>query len=110
MDFSLYKGIYVIGALVNGGIQKVTGELVGEARLLADELHFTDGEAPAEEFRCQAKIRYGIKVHDCTVTLERNGRAVVKFDEPQRAITTGQSVVFYDDDRLIGGGTIMRAL
>ena len=34
MDFSLYKGIYVIGALVNGGIQKVTGELVGEARLL----------------------------------------------------------------------------
>lgn len=38
MDFSLYKGIYVIGALVNGGIQKVTGELVGEARLLADEL------------------------------------------------------------------------
>ena len=79
-------------------------------RLLADELHFTDGEAPAEEFRCQAKIRYGIKVHDCTVTLERNGRAVVKFDEPQRAITTGQSVVFYDDDRLIGGGTIMRAL
>lgn len=38
MDFSTYKGIYVIGALVNGGIQKVTGELVGEARLLADEL------------------------------------------------------------------------
>lgn len=36
MDFSTYKGIYVIGALVNGGIQKVTGELVGEARLLAD--------------------------------------------------------------------------
>ena len=79
-------------------------------RLLADELHFTDGEAPAEEFRCQAKIRYGIKVHDCTVILEKDGRAVVKFDEPQRAITTGQSVVFYDDDRLIGGGTIMRAL
>ena len=79
-------------------------------RLLADELHFNDDEPPAEEFRCQAKIRYGIRVHDCTVTLEKNGRAVVKFDEPQRAITTGQSVVFYDDDRLIGGGTIMRAL
>lgn len=38
MNFSAYKGIYVIGALVNGGIQKVTGELIGEARHLADEL------------------------------------------------------------------------
>ena len=79
-------------------------------RLLADELHFTDDEIPAQEFRCQAKIRYGIRVHDCLVTIGENGRAVVKFDEPQRAITSGQSVVFYDDDRLIGGGTILRAL
>lgn len=79
-------------------------------RLLADEIKFTDGEAPAREFRCQAKIRYGIRVHDCLVTLKDDGRAVVKFDEPQRAVTSGQSVVFYDEDRLIGGGTILRAL
>ena len=79
-------------------------------RLLADELHFTDGEAPAETFCCQAKIRYGIRVHEAEVTLEKNGRAVVKFDEPQRAVTPGQSVVFYDEDRLIGGGTILRGL
>lgn len=79
-------------------------------RLLADDLRFTDGEAPAKEFRCQAKIRYGIRVHDCLVTLKDDGRAVVKFDEPQRAVTSGQSVVFYDEDRLIGGGTILRAL
>ena len=38
MDFSEYKGIYVIGALVDGKIQKVTGELTGEARILADQL------------------------------------------------------------------------
>ena len=38
MDFSEYKGIYVIGALVDGRIQRVTGELTGEARKLADEL------------------------------------------------------------------------
>lgn len=38
MDFSEYKGIYVIGALLEGRIQKVTGELVGQARKLADTL------------------------------------------------------------------------
>lgn len=87
-----------------------TNDELFRTRLLADELHFTDGEAPGEEFSCEAKIRYGIRVHDCTVTLERNGRAVVKFKEPQRAITSGQSVVFYEGDRLIGGGTIVRGL
>lgn len=38
MDFSDYKGLYVIGALTDGHIQKVTGELTGEARKLADKL------------------------------------------------------------------------
>ena len=103
--------LYVV-ALRSEKKQVVVGsnEDLFRTRLLADELHFTDDEIPAQEFRCQAKIRYGIRVHDCLVTIGENGRAVVKFDEPQRAITSGQSVVFYDDDRLIGGGTILRAL
>lgn len=41
MDFSDYKGIYVIGALLKGHIQKVTGELIGQARQLADTLDET---------------------------------------------------------------------
>jgi len=53
----------------------------------------------------QAKIRYGPRVADCTV--ENFGENLrVKFFEPQRAITAGQSVVFYDGDELIGGGVI----
>lgn len=79
-------------------------------RLLANELHFYDDKIPQEEFRCQAKIRYGVRVHDCSVKVGDDGRAVVTFDEPQRAVTTGQSVVFYDGDLLLGGGTIVRAL
>lgn len=79
-------------------------------RLLANELHFYDDKIPQEEFRCQAKIRYGVRVHDCSVKVGDDGRAVVTFDEPQRAVTTGQSVAFYDGDLLLGGGTIVRAL
>lgn len=79
-------------------------------RLLAGSLAFTDGEPPAETFSCAAKIRYGMRTNDCTVTVQKDGRAVVTFEEAQRAVTPGQSVVFYDQDRLIGGGTILRAL
>lgn len=79
-------------------------------RLLAGSLAFTDGEPPAETFACSAKIRYGMRTNDCDVTIQKDGRAVVTFAEAQRAVTPGQSVVFYDQDRLIGGGTILQAL
>lgn len=87
-----------------------TEEDLFRKKLLAEDLAFTDGAAPADVFRCEAKIRYGIRVHPCTVQIEKNGRAAVSFDEPQRAITPGQSVVFYDGDRLLGGGTIRKPL
>ena len=56
--------------------------------------------------KLQAKIRYGTKIFDCVVEEEKNF-VRVKFPEPVRAITAGQSVVFYDGDELIGGGVII---
>ena len=52
-----------------------------------------------------AKIRYGSKFSACTVEEEENFLRV-KFFEPQRAITPGQSIVFYDDDEVLGGAII----
>ena len=53
----------------------------------------------------QAKIRYGAKFSTCTVNEEGNFLQVDFFD-PQRAITPGQSIVFYDGDEVVGGAII----
>ncbi|MBR3051071.1 MAG: tRNA 2-thiouridine(34) synthase MnmA, partial [Selenomonadaceae bacterium] len=53
----------------------------------------------------QAKIRYGSKFSECTVAEEENFLRVT-FNEPQRAITPGQSIVFYDGEEVLGGAII----
>jgi tRNA-specific 2-thiouridylase len=60
-------------------------------------------EGPIE---VKAKIRYSAREAAATVTPTGEGRVKVVFQEPQRAITPGQAVVFYQDDVLVGGGTI----
>ena len=47
-----------------------------------------------------------MKEQPATVFFEGNKRMTVEFDEPQRAFTSGQSVVLYDGDTVIGGGII----
>ncbi len=61
-----------------------------------------------EEFpiECTAKIRYSAKKSQCTVYKEGT-RLKVIFKEKQRAITKGQSIVFYLEDLLLGGGIIL---
>jgi tRNA-specific 2-thiouridylase len=61
---------------------------------------------PVEPLRCTAKIRYRHPGAAATVTATEDGGAHVAFDEPQTAITPGQAVVFYDGDRVLGGGWI----
>lgn len=60
--------------------------------------------------RVTAKVRYRHTEQPATVYPEENGYARVEFDTPQRAITTGQAVVLYDGDLVIGGGTITEVL
>ena len=60
--------------------------------------------------RVMARHRYNQKEQPATVYPEENGAARVVYDEPQRAITPGQAVVLYQDDLVIGGGTITEVL
>ncbi|HOA98266.1 MAG TPA: tRNA 2-thiouridine(34) synthase MnmA, partial [Acetivibrio saccincola] len=52
------------------------------------------------------KIRYSAKEADATIYPLEDGKVEVVFKEPQRAVTPGQSVVFYSGDIVVGGGTI----
>jgi tRNA-specific 2-thiouridylase len=59
--------------------------------------------------RCSAKIRYRQQDQACVVSLAADGSLLVRFDHPQRAITTGQYIAFYEDDELLGGANIQTA-
>ncbi|HLF97049.1 MAG TPA: aminomethyltransferase beta-barrel domain-containing protein, partial [Methylococcaceae bacterium] len=77
--------------------------------LEAGSLDWVAGQPPALHFRCAAKTRYRQPDQDCDVELLDNGRCRVRFDPPQRALTPGQSVVFYDGAICLGGGVIEKA-
>ncbi|MFH0771093.1 MAG: tRNA 2-thiouridine(34) synthase MnmA [Candidatus Omnitrophota bacterium] len=61
---------------------------------------------PAGEFRAKARIRYNHSKADCRVLPVSKGGVKVIFDEPQYAVTPGQAVVFYDGEKVLGGGWI----
>ena len=61
---------------------------------------------PSEKFSCKAKFRYRQSEQEVDVELLGDGKVKVVFHEPQRAVTPGQFVVFYDETRCLGGGTI----
>ena len=74
--------------------------------LTAKELNWMAFETPPDSFRASAKIRYRHAEQPCTVKVLPGGRVAVEFDEPQRAATPGQAVVFYHGDTVLGGGVI----
>lgn len=74
--------------------------------LIAGDINFISGDIPEHSIRVQAKIRYQARPASAEVTMLGNNRAKVEFDEPQRAVTPGQAVVFYDGDKVLGGGIV----
>lgn len=88
--------------------------MVGEAeelerdRLVAHNANFIPCDPPVAPLRVEAKIRHQHRPAAATVRALGAGAAEVIFDEPQRAITPGQSVVFYQGELVVGGGVIER--
>ena len=75
------------------------------SELYAREVNLTAIDSIDAPLRVKARVRYNQEARDATVTME-SGLLHVVFDEPQRAICSGQSVVLYDEDTVLGGGII----
>ena len=77
-----------------------------QTELQAGELNWIAFEGLSAPIRCAARTRYHQQETACTVYPQ--GETVrVAFDAPVRAITPGQAVVFYQDELVLGGGTIL---
>ena len=79
------------------------GELMN-ATLIASEPNWLVDD-PSRYGRCEAAVRYRQRAKACSLFLEGD-RVKVEFDSPQRAITPGQYVAFYDQNRCLGGALI----
>ena len=74
--------------------------------LWVSEVFWVAGEPPILPLKCAAKVRYRQADQDCLLQALEDGGYRVTFSAPQRAITPGQSVVFYQGDLCLGGGVI----
>ena len=100
---------YVVGKDVTANVLFVAqgGEnhWLQSRRLRAETPSWVSGTAPARHFRCTARTRYRQDDQSCTVDSVDDG-IEVHFDEPQRAVTPGQSVVLYAGAVCLGGAVI----
>jgi len=74
--------------------------------LIASQLCWVSGEMPELPYTCKAKVRYRQDDQICIIENCENKSVTVSFKDAQRAITPGQSIVFYQDNVCLGGGVI----
>lgn len=84
-----------------------TNDQLFEKEIVADNFNFMALENINTPIKCTSKIRYAHKGAEATAEQIDTDKVKITFDEPQRAPAKGQSVVLYDEDKVLGGGTIV---
>ena len=77
-------------------------------RVTVAEMNWIPWEAPPAAFPARARLRYSARPAPCTVR-PADGGAVLTFDDPQRAVTPGQTAVLYDGELVLGAGRIVKS-
>lgn len=110
LGISLGKPAYVVDIRPDKN-QVVLGdnEDVFNYKLIASDANFIPFAKLEAPVKVKAKIRYSAKPADAIIYPLEDDMVKVEFENPQRAITPGQAIVFYDNDILVGGGTIVRS-
>lgn len=80
-----------------------------QKKLVANKIIFTTLKKLTGSIKAKAKIRSAHETADCTISPDRRDKVKVEFNSGQWAITPGQAVVFYKGDKVLGGGTIIKA-
>lgn len=91
----------------NNEVILCTNEELFSREVFVESFNWVSMEKPDKEIKAKAKIRYNMQEQPCTVFPADNNHVKIVFDEPQRAVTKGQSAVVYDGDYVIGGGIIL---
>ncbi|MBU5484936.1 tRNA 2-thiouridine(34) synthase MnmA [Clostridium sp. MSJ-11] len=107
LGIALGKPSFVIDIIPSKN-QVVIGdeEEIFKRELIAKDFNFIPFDKLENKMKVEAKIRYAAKPSPATIEVFDGNKLKVIFDEPQRAITKGQSVVFYLENLLLGGGII----
>lgn len=95
----LKRNVLIVG-------QGFHNDLLYSDSIIATDVSWVSDQPKPATFKCTAKFRYRQPDNVVTVETLENGEVRVIFDEPIRAITPGQAVVFYDGEECLGGGTI----
>jgi len=75
-------------------------------QLIIKDLNFISGDKLSDSIKVEVKIRYNSKKSPATISSYQDNKILINFEKPQRAITPGQSAVFYQGDIVLGGGII----
>ena len=104
---ALGEKVYVVGIdMQQNAVIIGPQEALFSSELISCDNNFVLIEKLEEPMQVQAQIRYNAQPVPAAITPLGNGKVHVRFETPQRAVTPGQAVVYYQDDYLVGGGTI----